>query len=84
MLWFSRPIYCTNCIERELSTGEEPQTWREFDIRDDVLAVVERNQVLQGVCVHNEKAAIIQTDCQGFAVRGEAAAAATCRGQEVY
>lgn len=56
--------------------GFNPQTWRESNIGDDVLAVVEGHQVLQGVCVHNEEAAVIQADCQGFAVRGEAAAAA--------
>lgn len=39
--------------------GELP-TWRESDIGDDVLAVVEGHQVLQGVCVHNEETAVIQ------------------------
>lgn len=56
--------------------GVYPRTWRESNIGDDVLAVVEGHQVLQGVCVHNEEAAVVQAHCQGFAVRGEAAAAA--------
>lgn len=60
--------------------GGEQQTWRESDIGDDVLAVVEGYQVLQGVCVHNEEAAVIQAHRQGFAIRGEAAATATCGG----
>ncbi len=60
--------------------GGEPQTWRESDIGDDVLAVVEGHQVLQGVCVHNEEAAVIQAHGQGFAIRGEAAATAACGG----
>lgn len=38
----------------------EPQTWRESNVGDDVLAVVEGHQVLQGVCIHDEKAAVIQ------------------------
>lgn len=58
----------------------EPQTWGESDIGDDVLAVVEGHQVLQGVCVHNEEAAVIQAYRQGFAIRGEAAATAACGG----
>ena len=58
----------------------EPQTWRESDIRDDVLAVVEGHQVLEGVRVHDEEAAVIQAYRQGFAIGGEAAAAAACGG----
>lgn len=64
------------------SGGERP-TWRESDIGDDVLAVVEGHQVLQGVCVHNEEAAVIQPHRQSFAIRGEAAATAACVEENV-
>lgn len=60
------------------------QTWRKFDIRYDVLAMVEGHQILQGVCVHNEEAAVVQADCQGFAIRGEAAAAPAWRAGGKY
>lgn len=59
----------------------ERQTWRESDIGDDVLAVVEGHQVLQGVCVHDEEAAVVQAHGQRFAVGGEAAAAAAWGAQ---
>lgn len=56
------------------------RTWRESDIRDDVLPVMERYQVLQGVCVHNKEAAIVQAHRQGFAIGREAAATTACAG----
>ena len=63
------------------SRGEWP-TWRESDIGDDVLAVVEGHQVLQGVGVHDEEAAVVQAHRQGLAVGGETAAAPPCRGKD--
>ena len=61
---------------------EEQQTWGESDIRDEVLAVVEGHQVLQGVCVDDEEAAVVQPHRQGLAVGREAAAAAPCRAAD--
>lgn len=61
----------------------EVQTWRESDIRDDVLPMMEGHQVLQGVCVHNKEAAVIQAHRQGFAIRREAATTTACGGQGV-
>lgn len=72
------------CEERFLKKKGDreakPQTWREPDVGDDVLAVVEGHQVLQGVRVDDEEAAVVQAHRQGLAVGGEAAAAATCGG----
>lgn len=45
--------------------------------------MMEGHQVLQGVCIHNKEAAIIQAHCQGFAIGREAAATAACGGQWV-
>lgn len=45
--------------------------------------MVEGHQVLQGVRVHDEEAAVVQAHRQGFAVGGEAAAAATFGGSNV-
>lgn len=64
--------------------GDEDQTWWESDIRDDILPMMEGHQVLQGVCIHNKEAAVIQAHRQGFAVRGEATATAACGGQHIW
>lgn len=57
-----------------LDEGVKP-TWREPDVGDDVLAMVEGHQILQGVCVDDQEAAVVQAHSQGLAVGGEATTA---------
>lgn len=54
-------------------------TWGEADLGDDVLAVVEGDQVLQGVSVDDDEAAIVQAHRQRLAVRRETTAASPYR-----
>ena len=65
-------------------TGSEAHptgcTLGEADVRDELLAVVEGDQVLQRVRVHHQEAAVVQPHGQGLPVRGERTAAAPWGG----
>lgn len=70
------PLICNGeRFRRDPEQMRGGQTWGEAKVSDDVFAVVEGHHVLQSVGVDDEEAAVIETHCQGFAVRREGAAA---------
>lgn len=52
-------------------------TSRKFDVRDHFFSVMERKHIFQSISIHNQKASIIQSNCQGFPIRGEDTASST-------